>query len=296
MVVTYQSAHTVSRLLAAVRRCYDEALLDTIIVDNNSTDGTRQLIEAESGWARIVLPDRNNGFARGCNIGLEHVTTPYVAFINPDAILDAQTLRTMLQFMETHPSAGIVGPAIIEGAEDGETQLQVTGKRLTPARMLRAALPLRRAANALYPIIPGSEPKRTEWVCGAVFMARTRLMRHLNGFDPRFFLYWEEMDLCRRAEQAGFEIWALGTAVARHIGGASSTSDNARIGNCIAKHYFQSRYYYMAKHHGRAAAIGAELAEFLLLSIGAIFDLARGRRSRLKPRMQVRLLSEPDPV
>src|SRR2546426_12747088 len=72
VIVTYQSARTIGRTLAAARRGYDDNLLDTIIVDNDSTDGTRGIIAREADWGRVILADKNNGFGRGCNIGFAH--------------------------------------------------------------------------------------------------------------------------------------------------------------------------------------------------------------------------------
>jgi GT2 family glycosyltransferase len=114
-----------------------------------------------------------------------------------------------------------------------------TGPYPTPWSTVRDAMPFLRRLSAV-PIVPGSAPMRTGWVCGAILMIRTALLRELGGFDPRFFLYWEEIDLCRRAEYAGYENWALGTALAHHVVGASLRA--ARAGASIARHHFQSRY------------------------------------------------------
>jgi len=295
VIVTYQSAKTIGRTLAAARRCYDEQVLDVVIVDNNSTDATREIIEREAGWARLLLMGKNNGFGRGCNIGFAHVTSPYTIFINPDAVVEPEAIRTMLRFMEKNPKVGIAGPATVCGETDGSTALQHAGQRPTPWTILRNLIPFLRRKSISWTIVPGSAPSRTGWVCGAVLMIRTELMRRLNGFDPRFFLYWEEMDVCKRADDAGFETWALGTALAHHVVGASSSPDQARYGGSIAKHYYQSRYYYMVKHHGRFAATIAEVGEFALLGMHSLVDLARGRGlHRLRPRLQAPLLSQPD--
>jgi N-acetylglucosaminyl-diphospho-decaprenol L-rhamnosyltransferase len=269
-------------------------LLELIVVDNASSDATRQIIERDAaGWARsILLSDQNDGFARGCNRGFEKVRTPYALFLNPDAVIEPDALRTLLDFMQDQPAVGIVGPAIIEGEQS--TELQDTGARPTPWTALRNAAPIRRKRTDSWPIVPGSAPRRTGWVCGAVLLVRTELMRQLDGFDPRFFLYWEEMDLCLRAEARGFEIWAVGTAAARHIGGASTSRDDTRVAGCIAKHYYQSRYYYMVKHHGRLLATVAELGEFVLLAARSVADGLRGRgMHKLRPRLQASLLSGP---
>lgn len=295
VIVTYQSARTIGRALAGARRCYDAHLLDVIVVDNNSSDATREILEREAAWARVILTARNNGFGKGCNIGAEQVSTPYTIFINPDAVVEPEAIQAMLRFLEEHPQAGIVGPAIIEGEKDEVGELQVAGQRATPWTVLKSAVPLLRFPSIAWTIVPDAEPLRAGWVCGAVLMIRTNLMQRLQGFDPRYFLYWEETDLCKRADDMGFETWALGTALAHHVGGASSSPDDTRIGGCIARHYYQSRYYYMLKHHGWLAATIAEIGEFFLLAVWSFADFVRGRRAhRLRPRLQAPLLSQPE--
>ncbi len=295
VVVTYQSARTIRPALEALRRSHDAGLVDLVVVDNGSTDGTVEILQQEAPWARLVLTGRNNGFGRGCNLGFADVGTPFSLFVNPDAVVEPDAVRAMLTFLKENEKAGIVGPAILEGDGSGAEQLQMAGARPTPGSVVRAATPLLRHRALAFPIVPGSPPVRTEWVCGAVLMIRSGLMRQLGGFDPRFFLYWEEMDLCRRAEASGFETWAVGAAVASHVGGASSASDDSRVGGCIAEHYYQSRYHYMTKHHGWLAATGAELAEYGLLLARTFVDGIRGRGlQRMGPRRRSRLLSLPE--
>jgi len=294
VVVSYQSASTIRDALAAARRCHDAGLLDLVVVDNASRDATPGILAREAGWARVLLEPANHGFGRGCNIGLAHVRSPYTLFLNPDAAIEPPALRTMLEFMEQRAAAGIVGPATLCGSQD-HPQLQPTGPYPTPWSMLREAAPFLRRRSSSVPIIPGAPPMRTGWVCGALLMIRSSLVRQLDGFDPRFFLYWEEIDLCRRAEYAGYENWALGTALAHHVVGASSGGGAPRFGTAVAKHYYQSRYYYMSKHHGWLAATAAELAEFLLLGMECARDALRGRGlQRLRPRLQAAILSLPD--
>jgi GT2 family glycosyltransferase len=293
VTVTYQSAHTIGDALAAARRCHDAGLLDLVVVDNASRDATPEILARDAGWAQVVLEPVNHGFGRGCNIGLAHVKSPYTLFLNPDAALEPPALRTMLDFMEHHPNAGIVGPATLCGSKH-HPLLQPTGPYPTPWSVVHDATPFLRRHSSAVTIVPGSAPMRTGWVCGAVLLIRSSLVRQLRGFDRRFFLYWDEIDLCRRAEYAGYENWVLGTALARHVVGASS-GGALRIGSAVAKHYYQSRYYYMAKHHGWLAATAAELAEFALLGVESAFDALRGRGlQRLQPRLQATLLSLPD--
>ena len=295
VIVTYHSARTIDKTLAAARRCYDANLLDVIIVDNNSGDASAEIIGRETNWAQVILSGKNNGFGRGCNIGFARVNSPYTIFINPDAQVEPDTMRAMLEFMEQNPNAGIVGPATACGEDEGNKSYQHTGLRPTPVTILRSCIPFLRRPSLSWVVRPGSAPARTGWVCGAVLMIRTDLLRSLGGFDPRFFLYWEETDLCKRVEDAGFGNWVIGNALARHIVGASSTGGVVRYGGAVARHYYQSRYYYMVKHHGWWTATIADVTEFLYCGMQAMWDILRGRNTqRIQQRLQAPLFSMPE--
>ncbi len=294
VIVTYQSAQNIGEGLAAVRRCYDAGQMLCIVVDNGSNDGTQELLRDEASWVDVALTGKNNGFGRGCNIGLEQVQTEYTMFLNPDATIGPEALKVLVDFMDTHPKAGVCGPATIVGAEGAEVQYQAAGRRPSALDIVRQVIPRMGRADLRQVIQPNSVPFRTGWVCGAVFLVRTELMKRISGFDPRFFLYWEETDVCRRMEDLGYEVWAVGTAIAHHVGSASSPDDDSKVHGCIAEHYYQSRRYYLIKHHGWLAATLAELIEFSLLCVRAIVHLVRGQGiGRLKSRLKSRLFTEP---
>tara|TARA_R110002094_G_scaffold103895_2_gene103367 strand:- start:672 stop:1610 length:939 start_codon:yes stop_codon:yes gene_type:complete len=285
VMVTYQSEATLGPALAALRQSYDLGLLRCVVVDNASQDDTPSLLGREGDWAKIQLETINHGFGRGCNIGFAHVQTPYTLFVNPDATVPPDAIRTMLAFLEANPHVGIVGPATRVG-EEGSEHYQHTGPRPRPLTLLQKQVG-RFAPTDINPIEPGSDAFRTGWVCGAVLMIRTDLMRQLGGFDPTYFMYYEEMDLSACAEDLGYETWAVGAALAHHVGGASSTEDDGRVHGCIASHYYESRRHYLIKHHGWLLATAAELAEASLLLLLTSIDLLRGRGlQRLRPRLQ----------
>lgn len=103
---------------------------------------------------------------------------------------------------------------------------------------------------------------------GAVLLLRCAMLGEIGAFDPRFFLYFEETDLCRRASSAGWGIWAIGTAVADHLDAASAKSLQRRMfQTCIAEHYFRSRFYYLEKHFGWPAAVATEYRADVISSL-----------------------------
>lgn len=291
VVVTYQSAGTLDALFVAAQRCRAAKVLEFVFVDNGSKDATPQILAKQTDWVDVVITGVNNGFGRGCNIGLDKVKTPYTLFLNPDAQIEPEAIETMVAFMDAHPHVGIVGPAT---QVEEQHEYQSTSSLPTPWSVFRASVPLLKSAGDARPILPGSEPFHTGWVCGAVLMIRTDLARQLGGFDPRYFLYWEEMDLCHRVADAGYQTWALGSALANHICGASSVDDESRIAGCIGEHFYQSRRYYMIKHHGWLAATLAELGEFAFLCLRTCADVLRGKgMARIRPRLRATLLSQP---
>lgn len=290
VIVTYQSRHLTAQTMQAVKQSFDTGLLECVVVDNASTDGTLEFLQTHHAWAKIVGSLANMGFGRGCNLGLKHATTPYVLFLNPDAELAPPALATLVRFMEEHPAAGAVAPAVV----DPQGGLQQTGMLPTPWTVIRAAAgwPTQR------PIVPDEPAFQTDWLCGAVLLVRRRLMDELGGFDPRFFLYFEETDLCQRIKQKGAQLWAVGHAVARHVDGAVAKKMHVPLFNgCIAEHYFRSRFYYLVKHHGWPAAACAEIIEYLLTVGRIMLRWLRGRdNSALKARLRAPVLSLPREV
>ena len=291
VVVTYQSRELVGPAMEALRRAHEAGLLACTVVDNASSDGTQDFLARDHGWAELIASPDNLGYGRGLNLGLQSAETPLVLLMNPDAVIEPDVLVTLLQFMERHPAAGIVAPAIV--GVDGS--LQSAGALPTPWRLVARAAGLSRLTPEPRPIVPDEPPFQTDWLCGAILLARKEVMGKLGGFDPRFFLYFEETDLCRRATRAGAELWAVGEATARHVGGGSTRdTENELLGGCIAEHYFRSRFYYLAKHHGWLAAASTEIVELVLLAAKDLWSRLRRRpNGMLAARLRAPILRSP---
>ncbi|HET8654372.1 MAG TPA: glycosyltransferase family 2 protein [Longimicrobiaceae bacterium] len=290
VVVAYRSRGTIEATLTALRPAYEEGLLACTVVDNHGGDGTHELVVERFPWVRAIRGEVNLGFARGNNLGLAGVESAYVLFLNPDASIGAEALRRMADFMDANPRVGVVGPAILNNGMPG----QPAGLFPTPRAVIREAALGKRSLG--YFIDPGAAPYPADWVCGAVMLVRRELLDRLGGFDPRFFLYFEETDLCYRARKLGYETWTLGEAVAEHRPGSSAEQESGlRYRGCIAEHYFRSRFYYFRKHYGWTVACGTEAAELVLLLLRAIRRKVRGtgRVGELTVRFRAPVFRQP---
>lgn len=275
VTVTYNSADTVGQALLAMKASVDAGLVaDYLVVDNLSRDGTPALVRREHPWVTLIETGENLGFGRGCNVGIARARTPYVLLLNPDAELPREALARLVEFLEATPRAGVAAPAI----RQPNGRLQFSADLPTPLGIVSQALGLADSAAETSVIGPGSPPARAGWVCGAVVLLRRAMLDAIGGFDPRYFLYFEETDLWHRAADAGWEIWTVGEAVASHVQGSSSGSDARALWHgCIPEHYFESRFHYLTEHFGRPAAVAAELGELGALAGRAAIRALRGQ-------------------
>jgi GT2 family glycosyltransferase len=289
VIVTYRSSGVVGAALAALKNCCDAGFLRCVVVDNASPDATADLVAREHPWVTLIRSPQNLGYGRGCNLGLEQVQTPYVIAMNPDVVVEKESVERLLRFMERHPKAGMAAPATLCGG----SEYQHVGGMPTPWSIVTGG-------SDPMPLLPDAPPFSTDWLCGAFMLMRTGALREVRGFDPRFFLYFEETDLCLRLRKAGYELWAVGEAKAIHAGGASvrRVDPTLQPGQNLAVHFFASRYYYLTKHHGRVAAVATETAELLVKGLRDLLRAVLGKRPQreFRTRLQAPMFTVPPDV
>ena len=238
-----------------LRACLDPLARDprvcAIVVDNASTDGSLATIE-DLDVISVSLSE-NRGFAHGCNIGWHAGSSPYVLFLNPDAQADWGSIERLLEVMKCNDEVGAVAPRIVCG--DGE--LDYSQRRFPRIRSTYAqALFLHRifpSASWTDEVVRGegayAAPGEPDWVSGACILVRRTLLESLSGLDEGFFMYCEDIDLCRRIWNSGHKVRFEPAAVVRHEGGMSMP--RARLLPVLAA----SRLRYASKHRRSSAAL-----------------------------------------
>ena len=202
IVVTYRSASQIVECLDSV--CAQEGVsVEVIVVDNASNDSTAEKVRKYGRGVRLLANKENVGFGRACNQGVAVSTGRLIYLLNPDAKpVGKDALLSLTQVMAAHPKWGMAGTRIVNDHGQSFPSFSYPGQA--------------KARND-FDRLPGE----IAWVLGASMVIRREVYAALNGFDPDFFLYSEETDLCLRLRKLGHEIGYVENIEVRHIGGAS---------------------------------------------------------------------------
>lgn len=263
--VVIVSFNTVKLLRECLETLYREVQgldIETFVVDNCSRDGSPEMVEAEFPQVQLIRSQVNLGFAGANNVAFRKACGKYVVLLNSDAFLKPGALQISFEKMEAHPSVGLAGGLLV--GRDGSWQ--------PSARMFPSVLNDFLTISGLSAKFPKSkffgridrtwadpaEAAAVDWVPGAFSIARRDLLEAIDYFDENFFLYYEEVDLCRRIKQAGYSIWYWPDVVVVHIGGESSKSVShlsmSSAGSQLTLWRMRSAFLYYRKNHGAVTA------------------------------------------
>jgi GT2 family glycosyltransferase len=292
IIVNYRTAdltidclRSLSAQLAALPGCR------VIVVDNRSDDGSVERLTAAieregwSAWASVAPNDRNGGFAYGNNAGIRlalSAPTPpdYLMLLNPDTIAHPEAIEACVSFLADHPDIGIVGSRLQDAdghfVASAHNAPSVLGELDAGARLGVLSRLLAR-----HVVTPPQRPEahECEWVSGASMMVRREVFDRIGVLDDGYFLYFEEVDFCCRARQAGWRVWYLPSSTVMHLEGAAT---GIRAVSRRARYWYDSRRRFFVKHYG----VGGLLLADLLWACGRLSYLLR-RRLRLGAQQEL---------
>jgi len=249
VVVTWRTAGEALAALRSLRAAEPELDLELIVVDNGSSaDRLRELGQVDG--LRLLVNRRNVGFARACNRGAAHATGEFVLFLNPDVTARPGALTRLLGEARRHPEAMIVGPQLIgpDGAPRHAARTFYTWPIVVARRTPLARVMARSRVVQRHLLLdrPADRAIDVDWLVGACLLMRRSDHAALGGFDPRFFLYFEDVDLCLRAWRAGRTVRRCGGAVFEHVHARASAGWPSRA----AGHHLCSAWRFRRKWGG----------------------------------------------
>lgn len=213
IVVAFRSRPIITKCLSSLR---DSGVTEAVVIENVSSDPSCEEISA-SFWFKYLSQQPNLGFAAAANRAAHHLSSETLFFLNPDAHVLPHSLAQAAHYLSAHPDVGIVGLSLYSP----EGQLEKSwGNDVTPLSLFTRKLNFFSQAPV--------RPQSVGWVSGAAFLIRRQTFFEVGGFDPQFFLYWEDVDLCRRVRQVGKKIVFLPNARVIHHKGSSLTDKHLK--------------------------------------------------------------------
>jgi GT2 family glycosyltransferase len=288
VIVSYNTKDLTRECLQSVYREAEGISTEVLLVDNNSSDGSPLMVETEFPQVQLIRSTVNLGFGAANNLALEAAQGRYIVLLNTDAFLSPRSLAIARDNMDANPRAALGGARLVSRDQSLQPSARMFPHVFSDLLVL-TGLAAKYPRSRLFGYFDRTwadplQPSQADWVPGAFSIIRSDVLRSVGFFDPRFFMYGEEVDLCRRIKLAGHEIWYWPDVVVVHIGGESSRDmkDGELPGAQVTNWRMRSTLLYYRKHHGSMAWV-ARWLESLLYS-------ATSWRNRLskKPTRQAR--------
>jgi len=280
ILVNYNAGGELALALRSIQGDCEQIPWEVVVVDNASSDGSAAAVES-APHATLIRNATNVGFGRAVNQGVAVSKAPLLLLMNPDCRLVVGAIATLRSVLDADTACAVVGPRIldpdgaVQGSARGDPDM-LTGLfgRTGALRGLLPFLPVARRNVVVEDAVRSSAPSIVvDWLSGACLLIRRDAFLAAGGFDERFFLYWEDADLCRRLRKRGFHIRYVPGATAVHqVGRSSQTALRSSI-----RAFHASAYLYYATHVAPGALNPKRLLARALLGARCWWQLRASR-------------------
>jgi N-acetylglucosaminyl-diphospho-decaprenol L-rhamnosyltransferase len=249
VLINYNGSIFLNECLNSIQKMTNHCHYEAIVVDNCSTDDSTKIIKDKFPSFQLICSQTNLGFGKANNLAVKYSQGKYLLFLNTDTILTENTVKILSDYLDRHEDVGAIGSRVV--FEDSSYQLSA-GKLpsigIELIDKIRYALDRRwHSSISDFYSKQHSQVAEVGWVTGACLMMRRDLFDRIGGFDEKFFMYFEDKDLCKRVREAGFKvIYYPHTSIIHLLGGSSQG-----VKKSVNTYYRDSQLYYYQKHLGR---------------------------------------------
>ncbi len=285
ILVNWNTRDLLLRSLQSIHDTKGDIEAEVIVVDNASTDDSVAQARAHFPTTIILQNEENTGFAQANNQGMAIATAPFLLLLNTDAFLHAGALANMLSHLRSQPRAGALGCKLLY--EDGSLQRSCSAFPTVATELWQALFLDRLFASSrifgkyMMTWWDMNDAREVDVVMGACMLLRREAIEQVGGFDTGFFMYSEEVDLCYRLKQAGWQVHYTPDAVATHIWGGSAR----KVPRETFLRLYASRVRFFRKHYGAATTFlykGVLLFSSLVRAVGGAFYAALTQSNRAR--------------
>jgi len=295
IIVNWNTAKLLKNCLSSIEATCGHDIVKTIVVDNASTDGSREMVKKTFPFVTLIDTGGNIGFAKGNNKGLSVADSPFVLFLNPDTVVCEHAIQGMLRQIKNDDSIGAISCQLYSfrgsgGNYDSHEGAHTLGLQWFPnpfTEMLSIYLLSDKMINTLKKVLPFHDPCKSGYVkklSGAVLLVRKSVLDTVGSFDERFFMYLEDADLSKRIGSAGWRLYYLASSRIMHIcGGASINVKNqfTTLMMCESmEKYFLKYFKALGYYIYRGIAFSGSIYRLLLLATAQLVNLVIGKRPK----------------
>lgn len=248
VIVSYQTREVLRHCLASIGAGDAQ---EVIVVDNGSTDGSIEMVATDFPWVKLLGNAENIGYGAAANQAIAASRADYILLLNSDTLLQTTSAQALRAYLDAHPHVAVVGPRLL----NADSSLQASCYPFpSPGHLFLEESLLARGVARL----PGlrerylrtwrhDKARRVPWVLGAALAMRRTAFEAIGGFDPEYFMYYEEIDLCYRLRAQGWEVHFAPVTTIMHLGGVSTSQQRAKMQYRL----FQSMTLFYARHYAR---------------------------------------------
>jgi GT2 family glycosyltransferase/lipopolysaccharide/colanic/teichoic acid biosynthesis glycosyltransferase len=292
IIITYNSRLPVERCLASLEAHEPACTHETIVIDNASADGTAEAVASGFPRVRVVANGENLGYSRAVNQGMRLSSGRAILIINPDIVVRDGSIDRLMEFMDSHPDAGIVGSKLVY--QDGTVQPSCRSfytvsallyRRTLLGKLFPRAKPLREHLMLDY---DHETPRAVDWLIGACMLVRREALAKVGAMDERFFLYFEDIDWCYRMKNHGWSVYYVPASVMVHTYERSSARSILRKPFLfhmlsLLRYYEKWNKFFYAARRNRGAIKASVLAVSDLAALNVSFVAAYYLRNLFQP-------------
>jgi len=267
LIVTWNSRATIRDCLNSIQNTCQKLDYEVLVWDNVSTDETVRIIQTEFPDVQLFRSQKNLGFAEGNNRLIEKTNSDYILFLNPDTVIIDNSVIKMLEYLKSSSSVAALGPKLLYS----DSTFQLSYAKFPNLASEFFTKIYQRSANQKRSVLlkflerNSAETKEVDWISGACFMTRKKVLQDTGQFDKNFFLYFEDADLCYRMKSKGKIIYFPESQVV-HVVGSSTKSQNLQT----EYHYRKSQLYYYRLHNEGISNLILKLYLSLKFGLGRI--------------------------
>lgn len=274
IIVNYKTWDKLTFCLDSILKQID-IKIKVIVVDNNSNDKKLLLYKTKYKWVTWIENSKNYGFAKACNIGSKKAKSKWYLFLNPDTILEPKSVHSLINYCNEKTEHRIIG---IKNLDENKKSSNSYGLFLNFWSLSGLIRPLIRLKKGYYKSINSKGIGNPDWISGSFIMIRKEDFKLLNGFDESYWMYYEDMDLCKRAKKFNLKVSLLNNWSFMHFHGASSRK-NTKIKIITKSEVIVSSHIFLEKHSQKSykflthlILILIQLTELILKSIFSKID------------------------